>query len=591
MSGELLPPPTGSSDLNTFVGSVPIPPPFGVEDITQANVDSAVAFAVNQLPRAPILVPTTVHTSAYSAQAGDLALLSATSGSITQPLPVASGSTVFAAKKIDPSGNTVVLTPSGTNTIDGLTTPVTLSLPNETRTFLSAPGGWITTSGINPLLAASLPFVRTVNGVAPSVAGDVTVPVAAPATTTSQGLVRLTGDFGGTADFPTVPALSSKADLVSGKIPTSQIPALALVTSVPVADQAAMLALTATQVQPGDLALRADGAGTFILMAADPSVLANWTLLPSPTDQVTSVNGQKGTVVLAAGDIGAATTSALQSEVARATSAEQANNAFLAGKADLVGGVVSLSQVPPIALTTSVPVSSQAAMLALTSTQVQPGDFALRSDGAGTFILSGSDPSLLSNWSALPVPLQTPPTGGLGLLTPRINDYCSPHSTQYSVQPTNLVVGRVAFSPFFFPGGITVNSITIYINVAGAAGSTVRMSLWTSAPGGHPSALILDGGTVPATTAGYVTLAIPPTFLQGLVWAGTTSTVALSIYGTVCGIMQSSHAALINAASNMGMFSNENTYTGVMPTALTTPASVFAGDVYATPYLQLRRSA
>lgn len=99
-------------------------------------------------------------------------------------------------------------------------------------------------------------------------------------------------------------AEGTKADLVGGVVPTAQIPALALTATFPVADQASMLALTAAQVQPGDVAVRADGAGTFILTATDPSVLGNWTRLNAPTDLVGSVNGQTGTVVLAKGDLG-----------------------------------------------------------------------------------------------------------------------------------------------------------------------------------------------------------------------------------------------------------------------------------------------
>lgn len=109
----------------------------------------------------------------------------------------------------------------------------------------------------------------------------------------------------GKADTAVQPAaLATKADLVGGFVPTSQLPALALNTSVPVASQAEMLALTAAQVQPGDLALRADGAGTFMLMADDPSVLSSWRELPSKTAVVQSVNGQVGVVVLGKADVG-----------------------------------------------------------------------------------------------------------------------------------------------------------------------------------------------------------------------------------------------------------------------------------------------
>ncbi len=100
-------------------------------------------------------------------------------------------------------------------------------------------------------------------------------------------------------------ALNAKADLVGGVIPTAQLPALATGQTTTAANQAAMLAQTAAQVQPGDVTIRSDLAGRrFLLAAADPSVLGNWIALEVP-DAVSSVNGQQGAVVLAAGDVGA----------------------------------------------------------------------------------------------------------------------------------------------------------------------------------------------------------------------------------------------------------------------------------------------
>jgi hypothetical protein len=95
--------------------------------------------------------------------------------------------------------------------------------------------------------------------------------------------------------------LPLKADLVNGIIPIAQIPPLALTTSVPVANQSAMLALTSSQVQPGDLALRGDGAGTFMLMTNDPTQLANWNLLPVPTYVAPASNGLTQTASLNVG--------------------------------------------------------------------------------------------------------------------------------------------------------------------------------------------------------------------------------------------------------------------------------------------------
>jgi hypothetical protein len=136
-------------------------------------------------------------------------------------------------------------------------------------------------------------------GAVSSVAGR-TGAVTLTKTDVSLGNVDNTADASKPISTAQATVNAAKADLVGGLVPTSQIPALALNTSFTVASQAAMLALTTTQVQPGDLAIRTDGAGTFILTATDPSQLGNWVRLNAPTDAVTTVNGQQGTVVLGA---------------------------------------------------------------------------------------------------------------------------------------------------------------------------------------------------------------------------------------------------------------------------------------------------
>lgn len=103
-------------------------------------------------------------------------------------------------------------------------------------------------------------------------------------------------------------SLAAKADLVGGKIPSSQIPAIATHETYPVNSKAAMLALTTSQVQIGDIAIiTTAGAdqGTYTLVAADPSKEASWIRHQSPQDAVLSVNGKSGTVVLSAADVSA----------------------------------------------------------------------------------------------------------------------------------------------------------------------------------------------------------------------------------------------------------------------------------------------
>lgn len=79
----------------------------------------------------------------------------------------------------------------------------------------------------------------------------------------------------GSAAVLTAGAASGVATLGGdGKVPVSQLPALAINETFTVASQAAMLALTAER---GDVAIRSDLAGAAYLLTADaPATLANW---------------------------------------------------------------------------------------------------------------------------------------------------------------------------------------------------------------------------------------------------------------------------------------------------------------------------
>ena len=97
--------------------------------------------------------------------------------------------------------------------------------------------------------------------------------------------------------------LATKATLdSSGLLPLSQIPAAAITNAVSVSNQAAMLALTSDDVQPGDLVVRPDGV--FGLFGPNPAIIGNWLSLT----KVASVNGYQGTVSLTASDVGAVPT-------------------------------------------------------------------------------------------------------------------------------------------------------------------------------------------------------------------------------------------------------------------------------------------
>jgi len=95
-------------------------------------------------------------------------------------------------------------------------------------------------------------------------------------------------------------AISGDAGDLTGTLPTSVLPPLAVNETFVVADQAAMLALTAER---GDMAIRTDTGKTYVLSTDSPGTLADWKEVLA-TGQVQSVNGQTGVVVLTKSDVG-----------------------------------------------------------------------------------------------------------------------------------------------------------------------------------------------------------------------------------------------------------------------------------------------
>lgn len=134
--------------------------------------------------------------------------------------------------------------------------------------------------------------------------GPVETPTGANAKVAAEAVLRTA------ADALLIPlaqkgAAGGVAPLVGTLIPTVHLPALTITDVFPVGTQAAMLALDA---QRGDVAIRSDVPGSFVLAGDDPTTLADWLQLPTPPDAVLSVNGQAGVIVLGFGDVGAAAT-------------------------------------------------------------------------------------------------------------------------------------------------------------------------------------------------------------------------------------------------------------------------------------------
>lgn len=86
-----------------------------------------------------------------------------------------------------------------------------------------------------------------------------------------------------------------------GKIPSDQIPPVAMTQTHVVASQAAMLALTA---QEGDVAIRTDIDRSYIHNGGTTGTMSDWYELAVNDEVVRTVNGKTGTVTLSTSDIG-----------------------------------------------------------------------------------------------------------------------------------------------------------------------------------------------------------------------------------------------------------------------------------------------
>ena len=87
----------------------------------------------------------------------------------------------------------------------------------------------------------------------------------------------------------------------TSKVPTSQLPSLALNNVWTVSSQSAMLALSSAVI--GDVAVRSDSSITYVLKATDYTKPYNWVQLLFPTAPVSSVNGLTGAVNLTTNNI------------------------------------------------------------------------------------------------------------------------------------------------------------------------------------------------------------------------------------------------------------------------------------------------
>lgn len=158
-------------------------------------------------------------------------------------------------------------------------------------------------------------------------------------------------------DASTRGATNGVASLVSGKIPSDQIPSISFTSVSVVSSESAMKALNSVV---GSVAIRTDLSKNYVLSQSNATILSNWVELLTPAAPVQSVNGKIGTVLLTKTDlvlndvdntsdankpVSTATKNYIDSQVFNATADA---TIYATGKIKLAGDLSGTALVPQI---------------------------------------------------------------------------------------------------------------------------------------------------------------------------------------------------------------------------------------------------
>lgn len=192
--------------------------------------------------------------------------------------------------------------------------------------------------------------------------------------------------------------LSNKADLVGGKVPSAQLPSLSTNNVFVEPNRAGLLGVSGAGVGDICVVTGTSDEGSYILSATPASVFTNWVLLPNPQN-ITSVNGQTGAVVLTAANVGAIATGAAIT-IGQITNLQNTINGLATTSAltTAVNGLQSLSQVQGT-LTSSTMVKQTINYVATTPIPSLAGQQSI--DGVltplGSVVLATAQPSSINN--------------------------------------------------------------------------------------------------------------------------------------------------------------------------------------------------
>jgi len=290
----------------------------------------------------------------------------------------------------------------------------------------------------------------------------------------------------------------------SGKIPSSQLPAIAISNTYVISSQAAQLALSANV---GDIAIRTDIGESFILQSLPASILSNWVELLESSG-VQSVNGQTGpNVTLGAASVGAVAkigdtmTGVLTMDPVSTGSGETGQIAFRELAAN---GIYSVTLRAPDAL-------SDYVVLTLPTSHGSPGQI-LTSNGSGVM-----------SWQDAPVDSVTSVNGLTGAVTLTAASVGAVAKTGDTMSgalvmgPTGTLAGQGGKISFRELAANGTNSVSLI------APDSVASDITFVLPGADGSAgqvLITNGSGVLA----WSTITVPVTSVNGLTGAVNLTT-------------------------------------------------------------------
>lgn len=134
-------------------------------------------------------------------------------------------------------------------------------------------------------------------------------------------------------------------------------------------------------------------------------------------------------------------------------------------------------------------------------------------------------------------------------------------------------LGRLHYTPLWIDRTLTIDSLSVLVQTAGAAGAAIRLGIYDTDPvQAHPGSLIVEAGTVDTTTTGTKTVAIaaPVTLRPGLYWLAAVMQTAQSTVRAVSTVPYVLSADTIN--TTMYTSRMEASVTGALPVTAATGA-------------------